>query len=246
MKLLYTIAVTILFVMTAAAAGGVPVKYKVDGEKFEGYYTSPSADAPLVFMVHDWDGLTEYEVKRAQMLNDLGYAVFAVDMFGEGVRPTATADKKKLTGELYKNRERMRKLLYGGMAAASQMGGDINNAVAIGYCFGGAVILELARSGADLKGFVTFHGGLNTPEGQNYADTKGKVLVLHGTADQAVSMEDFASLAVQLEDAKVPHEMTTYSGAPHAFTVFGSPNYHEEADIKSWERFTGFLVETFK
>jgi len=157
MRIIYSLML-LLFTTSIAFAGGMSVTYKVGGEEFEGYYISPSSNAPLVFMVHDWDGLTDYEKKRSQMLNDLGYAVFAVDMFGKGVRPTETADKKKLTGALYQDRERMRMLLKGGLESAKNLGANIDNAVAIGYCFGGAVVLEFARSGENLKGFVTFHG----------------------------------------------------------------------------------------
>ena len=113
----------------------------------------------------------------------------------------------------------------------------------MGYCFGGAAVLELARSGADLKGFATFHGGLKTPDGQDYSDAKGKVLIMHGTADTAITMDQFAGLAKDLEGADIAHEMITYSGAPHAFTVFGSDRYREDADRKSWNRFHQFLKE---
>ncbi|MCW8860457.1 MAG: dienelactone hydrolase family protein, partial [Deltaproteobacteria bacterium] len=106
--------------------------------------------------------------------------------------------------------------------------------------------LEFARSGVDLKGFVTFHGGLVTPEGQDYSTTKGKLMIFHGTADTAVTMEQFAGLAVELEGQKVSHEMITYSGAPHAFSVFGSERYREDADKKSWKRFGEYLQETLK
>ncbi|MGB5985710.1 MAG: dienelactone hydrolase family protein, partial [Desulfobacterales bacterium] len=110
--------------------------------------------------------------------------------------------------------------------------------------FGGAAVLELARSGADLKGFVTFHGGLETPEGQDYSQTRGRVLILHGSADSAITMDQFAALTEQLESAGVAHEMITYGGAQHAFTVFGEDRYQEAADRKSWKRFTEFLGET--
>jgi dienelactone hydrolase len=140
----------------------------------------------------------------------------------------------------------MRSLLNAGLGAAKAEGADSANAVAMGYCFGGAAVLELARSGADLKGFVSFHGGLTTPEGQDYAQTRGKLLVLHGTADTSVTMEHFATLATALEEKGVPHEMITYGGAPHAFTVFGTERYREDADKKSWRRFGEFLSETLK
>lgn len=116
----------------------------------------------------------------------------------------------------------------------------------MGYCFGGAAVLELARSGADMKGFATFHGGLRTPEGQDYTKTTGKLLIMHGSADTAITMEDFAKLADELEANRVSHEMISYGGAPHAFTVFGSDRYRKDADNKSWQRFTMFLSETLK
>jgi len=119
----------------------------------------------------------------------------------------------------------MRDLLNGAMDIAKINGGDTENAVAMGYCFGGSAVLEMARSGADMKGFVTFHGGLKTPQGQDYKNTKGKILVLHGSADKAISLDDFIGLTKELEATGVSNEMITYSGAPHAFTVFGSSRY---------------------
>ena len=242
-------AVALAFVValaTCAGGAGSTVNYQVDDAEFEGYYVSPSEDAPLVLLVHDWDGLTEYEVQRASMLAKLGYAVFAADLFGAGVLPETVEERRRLTAHLYENRDEMRSLLYGALEAAEAQGGDTSRAVAMGYCFGGTAVLELARSGADLKGFVTFHGGLTTPEGQDYSLTTGELLVLHGTADQSVSMGEFSQLAEELEEAGVHHEMTTYSGAPHAFSVFGSPRYREDADRKSWERFVGFLEEVLE
>ena len=230
----------------SALAAGSSVTYEVNGEAYEGYWVSPADDAPLVLLIHDWDGLTDYEVKRAEMLAEMGYAVFAADLFGKGVRPTEVTDKRQHTGALYKDREKMRALMNGALQTAAANGANTGNAVAMGYCFGGAAVLELARSGADLDGFATFHGGLGTPDGQDYSATKGAVLVMHGTADSAITMEDFAALATELEAAGVEHEMITYSGAPHALTVFGSDRYREDADMKSWERFGEFLQAKLK
>jgi len=240
------IMIVALFLLTAnlAMASGSYTDYSVGGESFQGYFISAGENTPLVVIVHDWDGLTDYEVKRAHMLAELGYSAFAVDLFGKGVRPTETAEKKKLTGMLYSDRDRMRALLEGGLQEAAARGGNLDNSVVIGYCFGGAAVLELARSGADLKAFIAFHGGLTTPDNQNYEKVKGKIFVFHGSADTAVTMDQFAQLAKNLEAAGVYHEMTTYSGAPHAFTVFGSSRYHEDADRKSWQRFTRFLKDT--
>ncbi len=244
----YLIYVCSLLMVSSAAFGatGAAVTYQVNGQPYEGYYISPSDQAPFVLLIHDWDGLTDYEVKRANMLADLGYAVFALDLFGAGVRPTEVKDKRQHTGELYKDREKMRTLMKGALATAKNKGANIGNGVAFGYCFGGAAVLELARSAADLKGFATFHGGLKTPQGQNYTKTRGEILIMHGSADTAITMDQFAGLAKELESAGVAHEMITYSGAPHAFTVFGGNRYQETADKKSWKRFTEFLEETLK
>jgi dienelactone hydrolase/cytochrome c553 len=225
------------------ASEGKYVTYSVDGIEYEGYYISPKENAPLVYMIHDWDGVTEYEIKRAKMLSELGYAVFAADVYGKGVRPTKVEDKKKMAGSLYKDREKMRKLLDAGFAAAKSQGANTSNALGTGYCFGGACILEMARSGADLKAFVPFHGNLFTPKGQDYTKTKGSVYVFHGGADKVVKIEEFAGLATELEAQKIDHEMIVYSGAPHAFTVIGSKRYHKEADEKSWKRFQEILKE---
>ena len=140
----------------------------------------------------------------------------------------------------------MRALMKGALDTAKDKGARIDKAVAVGYCFGGAAVLELARSGADLKGFATFHGGLKTPQGQNYTNTRGKILIMHGSADTAITLDQFADLAKELESAGVAHEMITYGGAQHAFTVSGGKRYQETADKKSWKRFTEFLADTFK
>jgi len=243
MKYVFTLFFVLIFSSTAIATGEF-VSYKVNGEPYEGYLVSPSPNAALILLIHDWDGLTDYELKRANMLADMGYAVFAADLFGAGVRPTEVKDKRQHTGELYKDRDKMRTLLKAALETARSKGANVHNAVAMGYCFGGAAVLELARSGADLKGFVTFHGGLSTPAGQNYSKTKGKLLILHGTADTSITMGQFAKLANELEEKGISHEMITYGGAPHAFTVFGSNRYREDADKKSWKRFTAFLDET--
>jgi len=242
----YLMLILILFHFSLAFADGRDVEYQVGGDTFEGYFITQQLSQPLVLLVHDWDGVTDYEKRRASMLNELGYAVFAIDLFGKDVRPTAVAEKRKLTQALYSDRKRMRSLLNGGLAAAKQLGANVDNAVVAGYCFGGAAVLEFARSGADFKGFVTFHGGLATPDGQDYSKVKSEILVLHGTADKAVSMDDFAELAQTLEEEGVKHEMITYSGAPHAFTVFGSDRYREDADLKSWQRFTLFLDQNLR
>lgn len=239
MKLVFGLILSCLSMFSVAGENRI---YNVKDSDYEGYWAKVSDNAPLVLLIHDWDGLTDYEIQRAEMLNKLGYNVFAADLFGKGIRPTEVKDKKQHTGELYKDREKLRALMQGSLDFAAKLGGNTDNVVVMGYCFGGAAVLESARAGLPAKGFVTFHGGLGTPDGQSYQNTSAPILVLHGTADSAIPMSQFAALAEQLEAAKVPHEMITYSGAPHAFTVFGSPRYREDADKKSWASFTEFLA----
>lgn len=226
--------------MTAVAEN---IDYQVNGETYQGFYTSAADNAPLVLLIHDWDGLTDYEIKRANMLAEEGYAVFAVDLFGKGIRPTEDKDKKQHTGELYQDRQKMRQLIKGALDKAAELGANRQQTVVIGYCFGGAVALEMARAGEDLQGVVSFHGGLKTPPGQDYADSSTEILILHGAADKAISMQEFAELSNQLEAFNVPNEMIAYGGADHAFTVFGIDRYHAEADEKSWHRLLQFLDE---
>lgn len=231
----------------AAAISTQDLVYTVDGATYQGYYAqADQPNAPFILLIHDWDGLTDYERKRADMLANQGYNVLAADMFGAGIRPTTMEDKKRLTSALYEDRSKMRRLLAGALNAGQQQGNDVRAGVTMGYCFGGTVALELARSGFEQKAFVPFHGAFDIPTGQNYDKTTGEILVFHGSADDAVSLESFATLGKTLEAAKVPHEMVTYSGAPHAFSVFGSDRYDARADERSWARYISFLANTYK
>ena len=241
-----TILLVLPLMLATAGLAGEAVNYEVAGEAFEGYIERAAKDAPMVLLVHDWDGLTDYEVKRAGMLTELGYSVFCADLFGAGVRPTKLEDKQQCMGELDGDRPRMRALMQGALDAAKAQGLNADNCVAMGYCFGGTAVLEFARSGADLKGWATFHGGLALPEGQDYSKTRGELLVLHGSADGYVTIGPFAKMVEDLEKAAVPNEMITYGGAPHGWTVFGSGAYREDADRKSWKRFSQFLDEVLK
>ena len=237
--LIFTFA---LAVIPFAAHAGEAITYAVDGETFEGYRAAtPTESKGLVLIIHDWDGLTEYEMKRADMLADMGYDAFAIDLFGKGNRPTDIAAKKKETGKLYQDRERMRRLIVGGLQEARKS--NDKKTVVMGYCFGGAATLELARSGQaeGIAGYASFHGGLETPEGQAYPKDTPPILIAHGGADTSVTMDDVANLSRQLESASVPYKIEVYSGAPHGFTEFGSDRYQERADRQSWEAFSEFL-----
>lgn len=241
---IFFVATMVLLLATFGFAKESVVSYEVDGKTYEGYYSTPSDNAPLVFIIHDWDGLNAYEMKRAKMLNTLGYGAFAIDLFGKGVKPVTLEEKKALTNALYNDRAKMQKLLSASYEAAKKEGANVKNAIGIGYCFGGAALLEMARMGTPLKGFASFHGGLATPAGEDYKHTKGFVLILHGSADESVSLDEFAALGKELEKTGVKHELISYSGAPHAFSVFGTERYREDADKKSWRRLVEFLDET--
>ncbi len=227
----------------SSAWAGEAVEYSVGSEAFQGYRATAydGASKGLVLIIHDWDGLTDYEVKRAEMLAGMGYDAFAVDLYGKGNRPVETGAKKAETGKLYKDRERMRALILGGLEEARKA--SAGKAVVMGYCFGGAATLELARSGkaGDIAGYATFHGGLSTPQGQSYPKRTPPLLIAHGGADTAITMDDVAALSNELESAGVPYEIQVYSGAPHAFTVFGSNRYRKTADKQSWDAFSAFL-----
>jgi len=240
-----SLAVVIGVFFATSAFAGQTVTYEVNGATYEGYHADAGADAKgLVLVIHDWDGLTDYEVARADMLAELGYDAFAVDLYGQGNRPVQTQAKKAETAKLYEDRDAMRARILAGLAEARRRGGG--EAVVMGYCFGGAATLELARSGQaeSVAGYATFHGGLSTPQGQSYSSDTAPLLILHGAADRAITMNDVAGLSRELEAADATYTIEVYSGAPHAFTVFGSDRYQERADRKSWAAFKMFLSET--
>lgn len=222
------------------------VPYDYDGEAFEGYAAYNSAlgdEQPTVIIIHDWDGLGDYEKARAEMLARSGYAAFAIDLYGAGVRPERVERRRELTNALYDDRDQMRALMEVGLNAAGERPAmDIDNAVAIGYCFGGAAVLEMARSGTELNGFVSFHGGLATPEGQDYRQLDAPLLILHGSSDQIAPMTDVADLATRLDEADVNYTMEIYGGARHAFTDWeAADRYNASADLRSWATMTRFL-----
>ncbi|MEM9120140.1 MAG: dienelactone hydrolase family protein [Cyanobacteria bacterium P01_F01_bin.56] len=226
-----------------------PVVYEIDGQPFEGYFAMNEGfgdEQPIVLLIHDWNGIGDYEQRRVQMLAERGYAAFAADLYGQGNRPTNTEESRAESGKLYSDRATMRQRLMAGLAAAQSMAGvDPDRLVAMGYCFGGAAVLEMARAGADIDGFVSFHGGLVTPEGQDYSDTQAPILVLHGGDDPVAPMSEVAALADELNAAEVDYDMEIYGGVLHSFTVWGadggSSRYDPHADTQSWDALLAFL-----
>lgn len=230
--------------LLAAPASAEDVPYTVDGTALTGYWAAAETPRGLVVIVHDWDGLTDYERKRADMLAQMGYDTFALDMFGADT-PLSTVDHRRAaTGALYEDRGRMRALLQAGVEQARARS-QADAMVVAGYCFGGAAALEMARSdmAGQARGYATFHGGLSTPEGQSWDGTEPPLLVLHGGADDAITLQDVADLAGEMEKAGNTYTVQIYSNAPHAFTVFDSDSYDARADAASWQAFSTFLTE---
>ncbi len=232
------------------------IEYKQGNTTCEGYLAYDDAvkgTRPGVLVVHDWLGLDNYPKMRADMLAKLGYVAFAADIYGKGVRPKGPAEAMAQT-KIYKGD---RALLRARVNAAldvleKQPQVDTKHIAAIGYCFGGTTVLELARSGADIAGIVTFHGGLDTPT-RDAKNIKCKVLLCHGADDPYVPAADVAALQDELRTAKVDWQMIYYSGAVHSFTRPDSGNdnskgaaYNEHADKRSWEAMKEFFAEIFR
>lgn len=207
--------------------------------------------APAVLIVHQWMGLTDYEKGRAKQLAELGYIVFALDIYGTDDSPTNMQEAGKASGKFKNDRKLFRKRLNLGLDQLKQVEAvDTKRIAAIGYCFGGTGVLELARSGADVAGVVSFHGGLDAPTPEDAKNIKAKVLICHGADDPFVSREGIDAMKKSFNDAKVDWQMIEYSGAVHSFTqpMAGDDNargaaYNAKADKRSWVHMRVFFKE---
>jgi len=232
------------------------VAYDHDGVELECYLAYDDATAgrrPGVIVVHQWMGLSENERLRARMLAELGCVALAVDVYGRGIRPADVSGAREQAGKYYGDRATFRNRLAAGLARLKQHPlVDPARVAAIGYCFGGSGVLELARSGADLAGVVSFHGNLDTPNPEDARAIKAKVLVCHGAIDPHVSQETVASFVAEMEAARIDYQLVMYAGAVHAFTqkeAGDDPSrgaaYHATADRRSWQHMQQFFAEIF-
>jgi len=232
------------------------IEYKEGDTTLEGYLaydTAGPAKKPGILIVHDWLGLGPNTKMRAEMLAKLGYVAFAADIYGKGVRPDQK-EASKIAGIYKNNRPLMRARVNAGLnELEKQPNVDTSKIAAIGYCFGGTTVLELARSGANVNGFVTFHGGLDSLHPEDAKQIKGKVLILHGADDPYVPEDQVKAVEKELTDAKVDWQLIKYSGAVHAFTIKEAGNdnskgaaYNEKADKRSWQAMKDFFAEIFK
>jgi dienelactone hydrolase len=209
---------------------------------------------PGVLVVHQWLGLIDYEKHRAEMLAQLGYVAFCADIYGKDVRPKNTGEAGQQAGKYKKDRALLRARANAGLdTLRKQPQVDAKRIAAIGYCFGGTTVLELARSGADVAGVVSFHGGLDSPAPADGRNIKCKVLVCHGADDPFEKAEDLAAFETELRAAGVDWRLIKYGGAVHSFTqpMAGNDNskgaaYNEKADKRSWEDMKQFFAEIFK
>ncbi len=233
------------------------VEYKQGDTILEGFVAYDDAikgPRPGILVVHQWLGLTDYEKHRAEMLAQLGYVAFCADIYGKGVRPQNTQEAGAQAGKYKSDRQLLRARVNAGLEALRQQPlVDPKRIAAIGYCFGGTTVIELARSGADVAGVVSFHGGLDSPTPADGKNIKCKVLVCHGADDPFEKPEDLAAFENEMRDAKVDWELIKYGGAVHSFTqpMAGNDNskgaaYNEKADKRSWEAMKQFLAEIFK
>jgi dienelactone hydrolase len=224
------------------------ISYDHDGTPLEGYLAHDESIAgpkPTVLVVHDWTGLREYPKARAQMLARLGYTAFAIDVYGAGVRFPGGDGAPEEAGKYYGDLALMRARVQAGYdRAVSDPRVDSSNIVVIGYCFGGSASVEFARTGAALRGTVSFHGGLVTHEQPDVDAIAAPLLILTGGADDVIPDAAVAAFQDELRtNPDIDWQITTYSGAPHAFTLPEIPNYRPAADARSWRELVGFLDE---
>lgn len=232
------------------------VEYKHGEASLEGYLAYDDAvetKRPGVLVVHEWKGVGDYAKRRATMLAEQGYVVMAADMYGKGIRPQTHEEAAKQAGIYKDDRLLMRARIGSALDVLKEHPlVDASKLAAIGYCFGGTTVLELARSGADIKGVASFHGALETPNAQDAKNIKGKVLVCHGAADTFVPAEEVAAFKKEMGDAGIDMRFESFEGAVHSFTVKEAGDdpskgmaYNADADTKSWSLLTEFLKQIF-
>ena len=238
-----------------------PLSWTSDGLSFEGKLVFDRAKVVAsggklagVLVVHQYMGPTDYELMRATMLAELGYVAFVADVYGTAVRPKDRKEAGEAATRFKTDRAELRRRLAVNLAQlVAQPEVDASHVAAIGYCFGGTAVLELARSGADVDGVVSFHGGLDSPAPADGKNIRAKVLVLHGAADPFVKKPDIEAFIAELDAAKVDWQKVDYAGAVHAFTEKHAGNdpskgaaYDERADRRSWEAMRSFLAEALR
>ncbi len=250
---------SIVLILTFASLAQAAIKtekvvYKdgaVELEGFIAYDDAKKGPLPAVIIAHDWMGPSEYTEMRAKQLAQLGYYAFAADIYGTKVRPRNAKEASKVARGFLKDRKLLQergRVAYEYVKKQKKV--NPHKISAMGYCFGGAAVLEMARQGLPLKGVLTFHGDLSNPTPQNTKDIKAKLLIMHGALDPYVKMDEVMTFKKELDEAKIDYELIIYSGAVHAFTRASVGNdvskgaaYNAEADRRSFQSMENFLAE---
>jgi dienelactone hydrolase len=251
----------LLFSLVAnAAVKTEEVRYRVGDSEFTGYLAyddAVSGKRPGVIVIHEWLGHNAYARKRAEMLAESGYTAFALDMYGSGKLADHPDDAKAFMQAVVSDMQQAEARFDEARSILQRHPSvDAEHIAAIGYCFGGGMVLHMARAGKDLDGVVSFHGSLGTQTPAEKDRVKARVLVFNGAADPFVPSEQVAAFEAEMEQAGVEYELENYAGVKHSFTNpdadsfaqrFDMPlAYDEKADKDSWQRTLAFFRDIFK
>ena len=228
------------------------VRYSDGIKDMVGYVAYPDIDlAPLILIAHTWAGKDSFVHSKADALAQLGYVALAVDMYGEGKIGVDASENQSLMTPLIEDRNLLKGRINSALEFGKELEGvDKTKVAAIGYCFGGLVVLDLARSGADVKGVVSFHGLLMGSEIQEEG-IKSKILVLHGDKDPMVPLEMVDTFQKEMTAAEADWQLHSYGNAYHAFTNINANDpslgtaYNKDADFRSWQIMKNFFEEIF-
>jgi dienelactone hydrolase len=253
---LYLVVLVVLPSTVSAAVIENTMDFEHNGNKYKGYIyhdDAVSGKRPGVMVVHQWWGLTDYAKDRARQLAEMGYVSFAMDMYGENKVTTHPEQAKEWMTQTTSNADAWRALANKGLdLLKSNDKVDTAKVAAIGYCFGGSTVMQLAYSGADVAGVVSFHGSLPPASPEQAKAIKGKVLVEHGNAGTSVPAERIAQFKDVLDQAKVDYTFHGYDGVRHAFTDPGADSrgienmkYDANADKQSWSAMKTFFKQIF-
>jgi dienelactone hydrolase len=229
------------------------VEYTHAGTTLEGFYAAPDTGSrrPGILIAHAWGGRDDFVTEKAKSLAELGYAAFALDNYGKGVLGSGPEENQKLMMPFLQDRGLLRDRLGAGLDAFRALPGVDSSQIAImGYCFGGLCALDLARSGASIKGAVSFHG-LFTPPALPRQPIRARVLALHGYSDPLVPPQQVVDFGTEMTEAKVDWQLHAYGGVLHAFTVPEANDlnlgalYDARAARRSWQAMLDFYEEIF-
>ncbi len=254
--------ILICFLSVLMSCSGIETqsfRYSVDSKKFQGYLAynqSETGKRPGIILVHEWWGNTDYIKQRADSLANQGYVALVVDLYGDGRTTEHPAKAKELSSDVFKNLDNAEKNLRKAIELLkANPRVNPNQIAAIGYCFGGGIVLEMAKRGLPFAGVASFHGMLSTPTIPKRGDVKAKVAVFHGGDDAMVSNQDLGKFRSQMRQANADLQIHIYPKAKHAFTnpqatelgkKHGLPlEYNEAADQKSWTELMDFLQKLF-